>query len=104
MSESLRIFLVDNDDEHSLLQRAALERAGHQVKNCHTAADALLVLGHGHFHLVLIDQELPDMDGLALLQRLKGESAAPPVLFTTRRGDERLAAQVFRAGALDYVK
>jgi PAS domain S-box-containing protein len=103
MTESLRLFLVEDDDDIALLIRKSLERAGHHVTTCRTAADALIVLGHSQFHLVLLDQRLPDMSGLDLLQTLHREGIATPVLMVTAYGDEHLATQVLRAGALDYV-
>ena len=63
MTDSLRLFLIEDDDDIALLIRSSLERAGHHVTRCRTAADALIVLGHTTFDLVLLDQKLPDMDG-----------------------------------------
>ncbi len=103
MAESLRLFLVEDEDDIALLMRKSLERAGHHVTSCRTAADALIVLGHSTFDLVLLDQFLPDMSGLDLLQNLNREGISTPVLMVTCHGDAHLAAQVLRAGALDYV-
>jgi len=41
MMQMLRLFLVEDDDNIALLMRRSLERAGHQVTRCRTAADAL---------------------------------------------------------------
>src|SRR5438552_2920172 len=104
MPDSMRLFLIEDDDDIALLIRKALERAGHQVTRCRTAADALTVLGHNSmFDLVLLDNKLPDMAGLDLLQALGREGIAAPTLMVTAYGDEQLATQVLRAGALDYV-
>lgn len=103
MTEPLRLFLVEDDDNIALLIRKALERSGHQVTTCRTAADALIILNHGTFHLALLDHRLPDMSGLELLQTLNQEGINTPVLVVTGYGDEQLATQVLRAGALDYV-
>lgn len=103
MDDTLRLFLVEDDDDFAYLMRKSLERAGHQVTVCHAGADALIVLGHDSFHLVILDQRLPDMAGLDLLQTMRKEGIATPVLFVTGYGDEALATQVLHAGALDYV-
>jgi PAS domain S-box-containing protein len=103
MSDVFRLFLVEDQDDIALLIRKALERAGHQVVCCRTAADALIVLGHSNFHLVLLDQRLPDMNGVQLLEVMNREGITTPVLMVTGYGDEKLATQVLRAGALDYV-
>jgi PAS domain S-box-containing protein len=105
MAEALRLFLVEDDDNIALVIRRYLERAGHKVKVCHTAADALTVLSHSHseFDLVLLDLLLQDMSGLDLLRALRQERISTPVLVVTGKGDEQKAAEVLRAGALDYV-
>ncbi len=103
MAEALRLFLVEDDDDFTYLMRKSLERAGHHVTVCHSGADALIVLGHSQFHLVVLDEGLPDMRGLELMQTLNKEGISTPVLMVTGLGNEDLATQVFRAGALDYL-
>src|SRR5437588_5372882 len=103
MTDALRLFLIEDVDDIALLIRRALERAGHQVTRCRTAADALIVLAHSSFDLVLLDQRLPDMSGVDLLPDLAREGISVPVLMVTAYGDEQLATRVLRAGALDYV-
>ncbi len=103
MTEDLRLFLIEDDDDIALLIRKSLERVGHKVTRCRTAADALIVLGQTTFDLVLLDNLLPDMSGLDLLHTLAREGVAVPVLMVTGAGDEHLAASVLRAGALDYL-
>jgi PAS domain S-box-containing protein len=102
MSESLRLFLVEDDDDIALMVRKAFERVGHRVARCRAGADALTVLGHDSFDLVLLDNDLLDMPGLELLQELQQQRDTPALMLITF-GDEQLAAHVLRAGALDYV-
>ncbi len=103
MTDVLRLFLIEDDPDMALLIRKSLERDRHQVTACRTAADALIVLGHSTFDLVVLDNFLPDMSGLDLLLTLAREGISVPVLIITGLGDEQLAASVLRAGALDYV-
>jgi PAS domain S-box-containing protein len=103
MAETLRLFLIEDDDNIALLIRKSLERLDHVVTRCRTAADALIVLGQCTFDLVLLDQKLPDLTGLDLLQTLTREGIAVPVLMVTGEGDEHLATRVLHAGALDYI-
>ncbi len=103
MSDSLRLFLLEDENDVALLISKALERAGHRVTRCRTAADALIVLGHSTFDLLLLDHRLPDMAGLDFLQVLTREGIGTPALMVTAYGDEHLATRVLRAGALDYL-
>src|SRR5690242_7704595 len=104
MAEALELFLVEDDDDIAFILRACLERAGHQVSVCRSGADALIVLSHRQFHLVLLDYRLgPEMTGLDLLRAMHREGITTPVLMVTGFGDEKLATDVLRAGAVDYV-
>ena len=103
MSEALQLFLVEDEEDFAYLMRKSLERAGHQVTVCRTGADALIVLRQQPFSLVVLDERLPDMRGLDLLRTLNNEGNSTPVLMVTGFGDEQLATQVLRAGALDYI-
>jgi signal transduction histidine kinase len=104
MAEALNLFLVENDEDWAWLIRDCLARAGHHVTVCRSGADALIVLGHCQFDLVLLDYLLDaDMNGLDLLHALHREGIGTPVLMVTQFGDEWIATGVLRAGAVDYV-
>ncbi len=103
MPESLRLFLVEDNDDIAFVTRRCLERAGHQVTLCHSGTDALIVLSHSSYDLVVLDYFLEDMKGSELLARLGQDGIRTPVLMITAYGDQQLAAQVLRDGALDYV-
>ena len=103
MSESLRLFLVEENDDIAFVTRLCLERAGHEVTVCHSGTDAQIVLGQMAYDLVVLDYFLEDMEGSELLQRMRRDGIRTPVLMITAYGDQQLAAQVLREGALDYV-
>lgn len=103
MKEALRLFLLEDDDNIALLVNRVLTRAGYEVVRCRSGADALIVLGHSTFDLIVLDQRLPDMAGLELLEQLAREGITTPALMVTGFGDEHLATRVLRAGALDYL-
>jgi PAS domain S-box-containing protein len=101
--DSLRLFLIEDEEDIAFVIRKTLERADYVVTRCRTGADALIVLAQTSFDLVLLDYKLPDMTGLDLLRILAREGIAVPVLMVTAWGDEHLATRVLHAGALDYV-
>ncbi|HMF13309.1 MAG TPA: PAS domain S-box protein, partial [Gemmataceae bacterium] len=103
MKESLQLFLIEDDDALAFLLRKGLERAGHAVTRCRTAADALIVLSHGTYDLVLLSRRLPDMPGLDLLRALAREGIGVPCIVITEAGEEQWGAKALWAGALDYV-
>jgi PAS domain S-box-containing protein len=108
MAEALDLFLVEDEENVAFIIRDCLERAGHHVTVCRSGADALFVLSHRQFHLVLLDYLLesendPEMNGLDLLRALHREGIDTPVLIVTARGGEEIATDVLRAGAVDYI-
>src|SRR5579862_3675583 len=109
MENAYKLFLIEDEEQVAFLIRKHLERAGHHVTWCKNAKDALIVLRHGAFDLILLDKLLKqenaqeeEIDGLELLHILTKEGITVPVVMVTGRGDQDLATQVLRAGALDY--
>jgi PAS domain S-box-containing protein len=103
MEDLLRLFLIEDDVEHTLLIRKHLERAGYQVTCCRTGVDALTILASTTFDLVILDHVLLDMNGLELLEQMAREGIAQPVLMLTGQGNEKIATSALRAGVCDYI-
>src|SRR5262245_61726042 len=102
MAQSLRLLLVEDDEDMALLMQITLESAGHQVTRCATADDALQVLAVSTFDLISLDMVLPGGDGLGLLQSLRRVGINTPVIIATV-SHEWLIAEAIRAGAVDFV-
>src|SRR5690242_12508432 len=76
--------------------------AGHRVTLCATALDGLRELASGSPDVVVLDLNLPDLDGTAVLRRIRASSPVP-VVVATARGAESEMIRLLRAGADDYV-
>ena len=103
MSEALRLFLVEDNDDIALLIRKSLERAGHHVTGCRTAADALIVLGHSNYNLVLLDHKLPDMSGLDAFHEIREIDPRLPVIIITAFATTETAIEAMKRGAFEYL-
>lgn len=68
-----------------------------------TGADCLQRLSEQSFDILLLDNRLPDMDGLDVLSTLRENHHTLPVVMVTGMGDEEIVAKSLRAGAADYV-
>ena len=68
-----------------------------------SGADCLARLTELSYDLLLLDNRLPDMDGLDVLDQLNIQGSAPPVVLITGTGDDKIVARALRSGAVDYV-
>jgi len=101
---SVRVLIVD---DHPMVReglRSMLEPAGVEVVGeAGTGEDALRAAAACEPEVVLLDLELPDLDGLAVLQRLKARAPGPAVLVITMHDDPTLVRRAVEAGASGYV-
>jgi serine/threonine protein kinase len=97
-----RILIVDGDVEFGDLLVQMLEAAGYQAEQESHPPRAIPRLRDGGFALVLLDQNLPGIDGLTLLGEIRKEVPVPVVMLT---GSDRsaLAVKAIRLGAFDYL-
>ena len=93
------ILVIEDDLGLLELIREEFQQQGWHCVHCSTGREALEWLrGHGAT-LVLLDYSLPDMTGGALLDQM----VMPPFIVTTGAGDERIAVEMMKKGALDYL-
>ena len=80
-----------------------LENDGAEVHICHTAAEALGNLEQHDYSLILLDLQLPDSDGLQLLEEIRGSGNQSSVIVVTSNASADLAVEAMRMGARDYL-
>ncbi len=103
MSSHASILLIDDEKQIHRFLRPTLEAAGYGVLGAETGAEALREAASHPPNLILLDLGLPDIDGQALLPRLRAISAAPIIVLSARdRPQEKINA--LDAGANDYVE
>ncbi|NEQ50709.1 MAG: response regulator [Leptolyngbya sp. SIO3F4] len=102
---SLRILLVEDDTVDILaFQRAlkATEFADVELFVANDAKDALEYIHSQELDGVVIDYQLPGEDGLELLRRIHEVQVSLPIVAVTSQGDEKVAVEMMKAGAMDY--
>lgn len=99
----MHILLVEDDIDMSRALLRALERRGFQVTHCADGISALSHIKDGIGDLVVLDLNIPGLDGLHLLQRIRAQEIHTPVIILTARGavGDRVAG--LNAGADDYL-
>ncbi|MGY0216804.1 sigma-54-dependent transcriptional regulator [Endozoicomonadaceae bacterium StTr2] len=103
MAAAGRILIVEDDFELGDALREALIRAGYKAMHVPSAEDALVKAAQSGFDAVVADVNLPGMDGVRLLGRLKAEHPQLPVLIMSGYADAEQAVDVMKAGAMDYM-
>ena len=96
------VLLVEDDPDTRRAVARDLAAHGYRVEEAATAADALRSWEARRPDLVLLDLGLPDMDGTAVVRRLRAE-ATTPVLILSARDQERDKIEALELGADDYV-
>lgn len=97
------ILLVDDDQDICTLLSRFLEKKGHKVHTAGRKSIALTLLKDERFDLILCDHRLPDADSLEMLGHFKANAPGVPVIIITGYSDVRVAVELMRKGARDYV-
>lgn len=96
------VLLVEDEENLATLVEAYLEQEGYQVSCVGSGRQALDHVAREHVRLVVLDLNLPDMDGLDVCRQLRARSNVPVVMLTARDEEgDRLAG--LGAGADDYI-
>ena len=98
-----KILIVDDQQSMRDMLADLLDMMGHLPRTVSGAAEALVELEHGHFDLVITDLNMPVMDGMELMQRIKSRSAHLPVIVITGYGTFHTEKQVLSRGAAGYI-
>ncbi len=97
-----RLLLVEDTSSLAMVYEAVLTRAGHRVTCAATLAGARAACANRP-RLVLLDLQLPDGDGLDLLDELRQAGSESRVIVITANGSINRAVQAMRAGAFDFL-
>jgi class 3 adenylate cyclase len=99
------ILVVDDNEENRDMLARRLRRQGYEVLTAVGGRTALDTLAHSPIDLVLLDVMMPDLDGYAVLHRMKTDSALRdiPVLMISALDELDSVARCIQLGAEDYL-
>lgn len=98
------ILVVDDDRPQAEEFGVLLRHAGCSVTLAGDGREAMDLLRHGVPDVVLTDLDMPEMDGLELVQAIRRDYPALPVILMTAMGSEDVAAKALGHGAASYVR
>ncbi|MHA1553650.1 MAG: response regulator, partial [Alphaproteobacteria bacterium] len=100
------VLIVDDDPIQQRLLSAAIERLGHRTLTAADGAAAMTVMASTEgqsLALVILDLVMPELDGMAVLERMRAQGITTPVIVQTAQGGIDTVVNAMRAGAIDFV-
>ena len=104
-SRGATVLLVEDEDSLRKVMRDLLERDGYNVAEAADGVQALDAVDRHAPDIILLDLNLPGLDGYNVLQHLRSRAATSriPVIVLTAKGDEDNEVRVFQLGADDFL-
>jgi class 3 adenylate cyclase/DNA-binding response OmpR family regulator len=101
---SIRVLVVDDSREmREFVVQCVLEPGGLEAVEAADGAEGVRKALKGGIDLVLLDLEMPRMNGFEVLDALRARGSEVPVVLMTSHGSESIVVDVFRRGVRDYV-
>ncbi|MDB6140774.1 MAG: multi-sensor hybrid histidine kinase [Verrucomicrobiaceae bacterium] len=97
------VLIVDDDQGLVRLMEKTVRRAGFATASAHSGEAAIEWLARHPVDLMLLDMKLPGMSGINVISHLDELKRTVPFIVITGEGDERLAVEMMRCGAHDYL-
>jgi signal transduction histidine kinase len=105
-SQPAKILVVDDNDANLLAVEAILSPLGHELVNAHSGEDALRHLLAEEFSLILLDVQMPGLDGFQTAQLIRAREASREtaiIFLTAEKGTDELVHKGYALGAVDYL-
>ena len=105
MGREIILVVDDNHEVADFTGGSILPSLGYESLVAYGGRSALDIIRkhHRQISLILLDLQMPDLDGLTLLQKVIEEGYNVPAILTTAHGSEQIAAEAFRLGVMDYL-
>jgi two-component system response regulator AtoC len=103
VSTSRDVLVIDDDPWIRVLVERLLGARGYRVRSVADGTNALAVLREGFAGVVVLDVQLPDIDGTKLLRQIRLVAPEMPVILLTGQASTDLALDSIRDGAFDFV-
>jgi DNA-binding NtrC family response regulator len=99
-----RVMVVDDHDRARESMADALSFAGHDVRACGSAAEALHVLDGADFDVIITDLRMPGMGGLEFIRALEERKVDSQIAMVTAHATVTAAVDAMRHGAFDFIE
>ena len=102
-SQPIRMLYVEDDPAAARLLQRRLSREGYQVDLAGDGAQGLAMFEDAPYDVVAVDQDMPRVTGLEMIRTLAARGPMPPTIMVTGAGNETIAVEALKLGAVDYI-
>jgi len=102
-NETPDVLIIEDTLTMALMYQSHLKKAGIRSKICQSGQHGLMELRKGAVKTVLLDLQLPDMNGLDIIKEMDGTSHNTTFIVITANGSVNTAVDAMRAGAYDFL-
>ena len=99
----MRALLVDDDASSASLLKLAVQPENIMVERIEVGMDALEMVKLYDFDVMVMEHDMPDIDGTRLVRRMRAADINLPVMMLSRIADKRIKIEALNAGADDYM-
>ncbi|MDJ0719780.1 MAG: response regulator, partial [Prochloraceae cyanobacterium] len=105
MEKELSILVVDDEEVDRMNVCRELNKIdlNATLTEASDGIEALAKVEKNNFDCVLLDYDLPDLDGLTLIKKMQQMEVDAPLIVVTGQGNEEVAVELMKAGATDYL-
>ena len=97
-----KILVVDDDPDIRTIVKDRLQRTGYQVITAEDGEEALKIIAQEEPDAVILDLQMPRMNGMEVIKRLK-DNSCPPIIVITAYGTIEKAVSAMKEGAFDFI-
>lgn len=100
----MKILLVEDDIMLNEMITEYISSTGHIIKNAKTGVESLDILDKEKFDLLILDINLPDIDGFTILEKMHDQKRMIPTIYISALIDIEEISRAFDLGCFDYLK
>ena len=99
----MRVLVIEDDRETAQFLQRSLRESGHAADLADDGETGLSMARHGKYDIIIVDRMIPRLDGLSVVQELRGGGMRTPVLILSALGEVDDRVKGLRAGGDDYL-
>jgi signal transduction histidine kinase len=101
----MRILIIEDNPDHALFTKRVLKKThpDYELDLAVEAKEALKKASEKNYDLILCDYRLPDLSALDILKKIRENGSDIPFIAVTSSGSEKIAVELMKEGAYDYV-